>query len=295
MPAPNFFIIGNPKCGTTSLAAWLPRNPEVFMAEDKEPHFFATDMEDRAYRLREEYEALFEGVDAQAVGEASVWYAYSEDAISNILAETPEARFIFCLRNPVDMAWALHNQMIQVGNETEKDFDRAWSLISRRRAGQEVPSFCKDARKLDYESACRQGEILARVLEDVPAASLHLVFLEDMARDPASVVADIEDFLEVPRSDMDDFPVENGAFERRSDFLNRFVKTLGRLKGRLIKRRLNTGILTRLDLANRTASSRPKMSIETRKMLLATFEDDITLVETLSGRNLFHWRILPHE
>lgn len=295
MTRPNFFIIGNPKCGTTSLASWLQRNREIFLSADKEPHFFATDMADRAYQRRSEYNALFAEADAPIIGEASVWYAYSQEAIPNILKECPCAKFVLCLRNPTDMAWALHNQMIQVGNETVTDFHDAWALISERRAGREVPSFCLDPRKLDYEHACRQGEILSRLYSHVDRRQVHLVFLEDMASDPAGVVSGIEDFLGVVPSEIADFPVENGAFERRSSTLNRAVKLLGRIKGRLIKRRLNTGLLTRLDLANRTKSRRQPMPAETRRLLTETFRNDVEMLEQLTERDLSHWKALSDD
>jgi len=31
MNKPNFFILGAPKCGTTSLAGWLSERPNIFM------------------------------------------------------------------------------------------------------------------------------------------------------------------------------------------------------------------------------------------------------------------------
>ena len=41
---PNFFIIGAPKCGTTSLAAWLAEHPAIYMSQIKEPHYFSSDL-----------------------------------------------------------------------------------------------------------------------------------------------------------------------------------------------------------------------------------------------------------
>jgi hypothetical protein len=36
---PNFFIIGAPKCGTTSFWTWLSSHPNIFVTPEKEPHF----------------------------------------------------------------------------------------------------------------------------------------------------------------------------------------------------------------------------------------------------------------
>jgi hypothetical protein len=45
---PNLFIVGAPKCGTTSLHYWLSQHPEIFMSEPKEPKFFCTDFHRKA-------------------------------------------------------------------------------------------------------------------------------------------------------------------------------------------------------------------------------------------------------
>jgi hypothetical protein len=74
---PNFFILGAPKCGTTSLAAWLAAHPAVYMSPLKEPAYFAADLKvDRPGP--QEYRALFSaaGDIHLAVGEASTCYLH---------------------------------------------------------------------------------------------------------------------------------------------------------------------------------------------------------------------------
>ena len=56
---PNLFLIGAPKCGTTSLASYLSDHPQIFVSDPKEPHFFNTDSENRKTWNWEEYEAIF--------------------------------------------------------------------------------------------------------------------------------------------------------------------------------------------------------------------------------------------
>jgi len=38
---PNFFIVGAPKAGTTSLYAYLSGIPGIYMSPVKEPHYFS--------------------------------------------------------------------------------------------------------------------------------------------------------------------------------------------------------------------------------------------------------------
>jgi Sulfotransferase family len=38
---PDFFLIGAPRCGTTSLSSYLANNPQVCFSRPKEPHYFS--------------------------------------------------------------------------------------------------------------------------------------------------------------------------------------------------------------------------------------------------------------
>jgi len=140
MRRPDFFILGAPKCGTTSLAAWLADHPKVFVSAVKEPHFFNTDGL-RSITSSREFDALWVDVDdaAVAVGEASTHYLYSQEAVPRILAYNPRARFVVCVRNPVDMAPALHAERVWQGRETIRSFARAWALQDARRDGRHIP------------------------------------------------------------------------------------------------------------------------------------------------------------
>src|SRR5881296_627147 len=73
---PTFFIVGAPRCGTTALYSYLRQHPDVFLPDNKEPHFFNTDMNSGgAIRDESEYLALFASARDQArIGEASVYY-----------------------------------------------------------------------------------------------------------------------------------------------------------------------------------------------------------------------------
>ena len=79
MRKPDVFIVGAPKCGTTSMYHYLRQHPDVFMPPKKEPHSFASDLDAPYFvRAEQEYLALFEeGAWAKRVGEASTWYLYS--------------------------------------------------------------------------------------------------------------------------------------------------------------------------------------------------------------------------
>ena len=89
MPKPNFFLVGAPRCGTTSMYSYLSAHPEIFMSKKKEPHFFGQDLYDPSHiRSEVEYLALFDDAkEAKIVGEASVWSLSARFQMgSNIIA-----------------------------------------------------------------------------------------------------------------------------------------------------------------------------------------------------------------
>ena len=164
MIKPNFFIIGAPKCGTTSLASWLAEHPEIYFSPTKEPHYFNTDHR-RFLNSLQGYERLFAGATVQhrAVGEASVWYMYSAAAVANILDYAGEAKFIVMLRNPIEMAPSLHEELVFTGREDVKEFAEAWSLQDVRRNGQKLPPMVWEPKYVQYGDLCSLGVQLDRV------------------------------------------------------------------------------------------------------------------------------------
>lgn len=126
MTWPNFFIIGAPKSGTTSLFNYLGQHPDIYMCPQKEPAYFVFEGDrpdvDRwdpqsvrnFYRLSssstvdiEDYLDLFRDVKAEkAIGEASVRYLYQPKVAEKIRRQIPNAKLIAMLRNPFDAAYA---------------------------------------------------------------------------------------------------------------------------------------------------------------------------------------------
>jgi hypothetical protein len=278
--------LGAPKCGTTALAAWLSSHRQVFMAAAKEPHHFNTDMRHRNFARRDEYERLFERADGfAAVGEASVWYLFSDAAVPNIENYTSGARYVVCLRDPVQMAYSLHEQQVFSGNENETDFARAWKLGPERREGRCVPDSAVDPSTLVYPEACAIGSQLERLLERVPRERVHLVGMPGLQRDPRGTFEGVQRFLGLIPDAAIELPVVNAAKARKSLALQRLTRHLGRLKAALgVNARF--GILDRLDDANRTERPRPAMDPEFRAMLEQYFEPEVAIVRRLTGIDL---------
>lgn len=287
---PDFFIPGAPKCGTTALAQWLAGHPGVYFSPRKEPHFFNRDGMP-ATRTLAEYQALFRAAGDQhrAVGEGSTHYLYSRVAVPGILEYSPAARFIVCLRNPLDMAPALHNECLSQGWETVRSFETAWRLQPRRRAGQDIPgTVTGDPERLLYGPYCRLGEQLERLYGWVDRERVLTIVLDDLRADPAGQYRRVLDFLGLPDDGRRDFPVVNAASQTRSLALARFVRRMAMVRDALGLRG-DWGIAQAVRRLNTRPPGSTVLSPALRDELRDYFRDDVQRLGELLHRDLSAW------
>jgi hypothetical protein len=150
---PNFFLVGAPKCGTTSYFHYLSLHPNLFAPSIKEPYFFCDDFEIlKGGQTLDDYLDLFSeaGSAHHAIGEASVTYMYSTVAMQNIFEFDPTSRIIAMIRNPCQLVYSLHSHLLYLMEEEEADFEVAWSLQDDRLQGTNVPKKCQEPFFLQY-------------------------------------------------------------------------------------------------------------------------------------------------
>jgi len=287
---PNFFIIGAPKCGTTSLASWLGEHPNIFMSMPKEPRFFNTDYEapGRPNSLSE-YEKLFKNTKEchKVIGEATTGYLRSNAAVPYILKYSPDSRFVVCLRNPVEMVFSVHSQLVKMGIETEVDFKRAWSLQSERKRGSSIPKTCHDAKVLQYGQNCMLGKQLEKLFSYVPFERVLFLFLGDIKLDPGNEYRRVLSFLNVKDDLRSEFPVKNERSVPRYPFLSQLVRSIRLIMVRFgWKRGLGIGrLIARFNNKKQAA----KIDDEMAAVLQSCFADDIRLLSKETGCDLSDW------
>jgi len=174
---PNFFIVGAPKCGTTAFYEYLRLHPEIFMSVPKEPHYFGSDLlRKRARPTLSQYLSCFEGAELKKrVGEASVFYLYSSRAAAEIKEFCPEARIIIMLRNPVEMLYSLHSELLFTMYEDIVDFEAALEAEADRKLGLRVPRGARHVNYLFYRDIGRFSSQVQRYFDAFGRANAHLV------------------------------------------------------------------------------------------------------------------------
>jgi len=256
-------------------------HPDIFMTNEKEPHFFDTDTYynrglDRY--LRDHFRGA---VGFKARGEASPTYLRSGKARDRIRGDLgKDLRFVVILRDPVKRAWSHYLHQCRHGVETES-FERALEL---------------EPTRLSHDPTCAAyflGGLYARQLrvwfEAFPREHFLVLLTEDLAERPAAVARRAFAFLEVD-PDVEFSPPSpanvgwtprcprlGAALNRR---LKRFVPYSSRQRlGKLINRWIS-----------RPFEGAPTINPTSARALRRRYCDEILAVEEIIGRDLGMWR-----
>jgi len=299
---PTFFIAGAPRCGTSSLAAYLDVHPRVFMSKPKEPHHFGADLEIRSrIAERQAYLKLFEGAgDVQHAGEGSVLYMYSRSAPAEILDLSPAARVVIMLRDPLEMVPSLHAHNLLLNYEDLTDLGQALEAQADRRAGRRVPATCIPPLALQYVHLARFSEPVHRYREAFGPDRVRCILLEDLRREPERTYAEVLDFLDLPQSPPPELKVHNRGQRWRSQRAARLMlpayARAGGVASRVPTRLLRTSALwmvvglfyppLKLNLG---PARPPRLSRELRSALREELRDDVARLSDLLARDLSTW------
>jgi hypothetical protein len=231
---PDFFIVGQPKSGTTALYEMLRRHPQVFMPELKETWFFAQELrnprrgpERRHPDTLEQYLALFApAAPQQRIGEASPSYLWSRFAAARIAQARPDARIIAILREPASFLHSLHLQYLQSDIETEKDFRTAIELEPLRREGKAMPRSSTRPEALFYSDQVRYVEQLRRYQAVFAPEQILVLIYDDFRADNEAAVRRVLRLLHVDDRATIESVEANPAVRVRSPRLQGLTRSL---------------------------------------------------------------------
>lgn len=301
MARPDFFIVGAPKCGTTSLYTYLMAHPQVFMPQRKEPKFFGRDLAirpDWCVRDERSYQRLFApaGAAAVAVGEASPYYLFSRTAAREIHDYAPEARIIVMLRQPVDMLFSLHAQFLWNCNENIPDFAEALAAEPDRAAGRRIPPEASIPQALAYRQMGAFSAQVQRCFEVFGRRRVHVILFDDFVADAAAACRAVLRFLSVDDTLVPDVRARNRAKPVQGRWLRRLIvrhplarRTCHILVPARPRRALNDW------LARAAARVGPRRTLDgrLRATLTEQFRPEIERLGDLLERDLSVWLTQP--
>lgn len=179
MTLPGLLLLGAPKSGTTTLAAWWDQQPRGFTAPEKEVGFFTVEWD----RGLDWYRSRFAGAEpGQVTCDASPGYLYDERALDRIAAVLPGARLAVVLREPVSRVWSHWCYMAALGLET-RSFER---VLEEEGADESVtpPGF-----PISYLQGSRYTRCLEAVTARFPREQLLVLLTDDLREDPVGAFA----------------------------------------------------------------------------------------------------------
>lgn len=230
---PSFFIIGERKCGTSSLYRYLVQHPSILPCTLKEPNFFGkgesyvqaniakywvlfppiNSDEDRTFRWPELNEAgiLYEEeISVQRVksrhyitGEASANTFY-EVAPALVKKYLPNVKLMILLRHPVDRAFS-HHRMYQRFQEEGRELPFTVHTFEEDVIAEMAA--IKAGKRGQYLSPSIYLPSLKKWMEVFGKASIRIYFTEDLRRpkQAAIILTELQNFLELPIYDYGDF------------------------------------------------------------------------------------------
>jgi len=294
---PEFYIVGAPKAGTTSLYAYLARHPAAFLPEQKEVWHFGSDLDvrDRRRRSPADFLALYRDAPPDALrGSAYVWYLYSTRAATEIAAVRPDAHILIALREPVAALHALHSEFVYDGNEDIADFAEALAAEPDRLAGRRIPAEAHFPAGLCYRRTVRYAEQVERYIGRFGRDRVRVVLFDDLVSDPSRVAADIVDFLGLEARPEIEFPHANPNKRARSAWLRRFLAApppgLRRAVRAAVPGQLRRSAYRRAVALNAATPERAALPSTLRDALRAELAPEVTRLEGVLGRSLAAWR-----
>lgn len=290
---PAFFIVGAPKCGTTAMCDFLSQHPSIYIPKIKEPHFFGKDLTGaRHTRSLDDYLDLFPENDEILCGEGSTWYLFSKYAAEEIYDFNPKARIIIMLREPVDLLYSLHNQMLFDGrNENIASFQEAVLAEPLRRSGKKIPRSCLRKEALFYSEIPLFSEQLRRYYNVFGAERIMVILHEDFESQPFEVYAKVLKFLGLDHGFLPEIRRVNGSKFVKNKWVNS-LKNSGfakRMAKTIIPPKLLETAKEAIYTQNTVYREREELDPLFASQLQKKFLPEIDYISELLDRDLSHW------
>jgi len=277
---PNFFIVGAPRSGTTSLYENLKQIPGIYLSTIKEPEYFSPNCSKRNKIIpivdKKKYLNLFEDVnDELVIGEASTSYLEDPDSPKLIHEVVPNARIIVSLRNPIERAYS-HYFLHRRGNIEKQSFHEAIKKILK---------IYDPLASNHYLHAGLYSKQLLRYINTFGKKNIKILIFEEFIKNKRKGIQDVLSFLDIKfnHDDLDyekfhSFELPKGKIATKILHSNKIKKIAGRLIPTDNRQILKEKLLM--------SKEKPQMMDEDRKILMDFFKEDVKDLKNILGRDL---------
>jgi len=302
---PHFFIVGGPRCGTTSLSRCLKKHPHVCFSKPKEPHYFSqlngkTSLESMRTDYLDRYFSSFQPKH-RVMGEGSTSYLYSEKAIRAILEFNPQAKFIAMVRNPMEMVYSFHYRLLYILEEDQVDFHKAWDLQDARAQGKHLPRLCRNPNMLQYAEVGRFGKYVEQMYQLVGPEKCMVIIFDDLKNNMLDVYKNVLSFINLDYDGQTEFPQRMMSKTYKFHWLSRLLWHPPKRVEQAVRKleKPPTGVkdqftikwvINKIKQFNVIKKPLPPLEPQMRALLQESFSNDIDKLGKLLHRDLSHWK-----
>lgn len=286
---PNFFVVGAPKCGTTSLYYYLKQHPQVYLPKKKkEIHYFSYPEVANTYygghdypTSLEQYLSYYKDVNLKthiSCGDISPSYLYNLKAASRIKEFNSKSKIIIILRNPVERTISHYLMDVQQGYAK-------LPLIEYIENPTRYINHYKE-----YVGCSLYYESIENYLNHFPKDQLLVLNQNDLKTNVEHTFEKILDFLELSKSPVIDMSVEHFKYTNYKVNFNRLRNNYA-IVSRIISR-LPTSVK---DFAKDKLASnhtKPDFSDELLEELCFHFKSDVERTNKLISLYQDDWKPL---
>jgi len=279
---PNFFIVGAPRAGTTSLYSYLNDTPGIYMSTIKEPRFFHHNLPESNLSImhdKKKYLGLFRNVkDEKSIGEASPTYLYDSESSLLIHKVIPHAKIIIILRDPVERAFS-HYLLLKIQGIEKRSFHEAITRsIDKRKNGIN-----------DYSSYLDPGLYTKQVKRyvDIFGTNVLILIFEELIKNKKEKIKEVLDFLEVD-AEPPIIEIEKvyNAYGVPRGKIGRYIfssQTLASIASRIMPQSLKWKLKEKLILKK---EEKPELEKEDRYALESFYLNDVKELQSLLKRKI---------
>jgi len=284
----DFFIVGAPKAGTTSLYHYLNEHPKISMSSVKEPNYFSyEELETQKLYYKsnkinslDSYHNLFPTRDANLIyGEASVSYLFYKNVAEKIKTYNKNAKIIILLRNPIERAFSHYLMDVRLGLISES-FE---SVVD----GFETTS----KNKLYYQQYIELGKYYnqisnyKRLFND---KNILIIDYEDFKNKTSLSVTTVFDFLQIDTSFMPNLDLNHNTFRKpKFTFIEKLYSNhsirciINKLISSKFKNYINQIVFDKED--------KPILSHDLRVRLKSIFKNDVNKLSDMLNKDFSKW------
>ena len=283
----DFFIVGAPKAGTTSLYNYLNEHPEIVMSTKKETDYFSNESIEKQgmyygkkrIMTLERYHSLFPVSENKIYGEASVSYLFYKDVPKKIKDYNANAKIIVMLRNPIDRAFSHYLMDYRLGLSSNS-FDQ---IIKKKLNNKKAHLYYQQYVELGlyYNQIKRYFDFFGK-------ENICIIFFHDFKNNPEKEVKRVYNFLGLVKNYKSEINKQYNTFSMLHNVYIRKLYSMVWLRKFLraiIPKEITKIIKSKLMKKDR----KPELILDIRNKLKKLFIKDILLLEELLKKDLSRW------